>query len=50
MLERDKLKPTAADLSAILIAGRFEAQKDQVTGTWPVERKFIESLVSGKVE
>jgi hypothetical protein len=50
MIERDKLKPTAADLSGILIAGRFEAQKDQVTGTWPIERKFIESLVSGKVE
>jgi hypothetical protein len=50
MLERDKLKPTSADLSGVLIAGRFEAQKDQVTGTWPVERKFIESLASGKVE
>jgi hypothetical protein len=50
MIERDKLKPTTADLSGILIAGHFEAQKDQVVGTWPIERKFIESLVSGKVE
>lgn len=50
MLDRDKLKPTAGDLSAVLIAGHFEAQKDQVTGIWPIERKFIESLVSGKVE
>jgi len=50
MLERDKLKPTSADLSGVLVAGRFEAQKDQVTGTWPIERKFIESLVSGKVQ
>jgi hypothetical protein len=50
MLERDKLKPTIGDLSGVLIAGHFEAQKDQVTGTWPIERKFIESLVSGKVE
>lgn len=50
MLDRDKLKPTSADLSGVLAAGRFEAQKDQVTGTWPIERKFIESLVSGKVE
>jgi hypothetical protein len=50
MLDRDKLKPTAGDLSGVLIAGHFEAQKDQVTGTWPIERKFIESLVSGKVE
>jgi len=50
MLDRDKLKPTAGDLSGVLIAGHFEAQKDHVTGTWPIERKFIESLVSGKVE
>ena len=50
MLDRDKLKPTAGDLSGVLIAGHFEAQKDQVTGTWPIERKFIEALVSGKVE
>ncbi|MCU1339666.1 MAG: hypothetical protein JWO19_5247 [Bryobacterales bacterium] len=50
MLERDKLKPPSSDLSGILVAGRFEAQKDQVTGTWPIERKFIESLVSGKAE
>lgn len=50
MLDRDKLKPAAGDLSGVLIAGRFEAQKEQVTGTWPIERKFIESLVSGKVE
>jgi hypothetical protein len=50
MLDREKLKPDAGDLSSVLIAGHFEAQKDQVTGTWPIERKFIESLVSGKVE
>ena len=50
MLDRDKLKPTSADLSGVLVAGHFEAQKDQVTGTWPIGRKFIESLVSGKVE
>jgi hypothetical protein len=50
MLTRDKLTPAAGDLSAVLVAGQFVAQQDQVTGTWPIERKFIESLVSGKVE
>jgi len=50
MLDRDHLKPTSGDLSGVLIAGHFEAQKDQVTGTWPIDRKFIESLVSGKVQ
>ena len=48
MLEREKLKPTSADLSSVLLAGRFAAQKDQVTGTWPIERQFIESLVSSR--
>lgn len=50
MLDREKLKPASSDLSGILVAGHFEVQKDQITGTWPIERKFIESLVSGKVE
>jgi hypothetical protein len=50
MLERDTLKPAPTDLSSVLLAGRFEAQKDQVIGTWPIDRKFIESLVSGKAE
>ncbi len=50
MLERDKLQPSAADLSGVLVAGRFEAKDVEVTGTWPIERKFIEGLVSGKVE
>ncbi len=50
MLDRDKLKPATSDLSGVLVAGRFEVQNDQVTGTWPIERKFIESLASGKVE
>ncbi len=50
MLERDKLTPASGDLTTVLEAGHFEAQKDQVTGAWPIDRKFIESLVSGKVE
>ena len=50
MLDRDKLKPASGDLTSVLVAGRFEAQKDQVNGAWPIDRKFIESLVSGKAE
>ncbi|HTM51970.1 MAG TPA: hypothetical protein VL285_24915 [Bryobacteraceae bacterium] len=50
MLHRDNLKPAPADLTGILVSGHFEAQKGQVIGTWPIERKFIESLVSGRVE
>jgi hypothetical protein len=50
MLNRDKMKPNAADLSGVLVAGRFEAQQNRVTGSWPIERSFLDSLVSGKVE
>ncbi len=50
MLERDKLQPSAADLSGVLVAGHFEAKQEEVTGTWPIERKFIEALVSGKLD
>ena len=50
MLARDKLTPAPGDLTAVLVSGRFEVQKDQITGTWPIPRKFIESLVSGKVQ
>jgi hypothetical protein len=50
MLARDKLTPAPGDLTAVLVSGRFEVQKDQLTGTWPIPRKFIESLVSGKVQ
>ena len=50
MLERDNLKPAAGDLTSVLLAGHFEAQKDQVVGTWPIERKFSEALGSGQVQ
>jgi len=50
MLERDNKKPSSSDLSGVLVAGRFEAQQSRVTGTWAIERSFLESLVSGKVE
>ena len=49
MLDRDKLK-RAAGISAEYSLPGASKRKDQVTGTWPIERKFIESLVSGKVE
>src|ERR1041385_8115226 len=41
MLARDKLTPGAGDLTSVLVAGRFEAQNNEVIGIWPIERKFI---------
>ena len=50
MLARDKLTPSPADLSGVLVAGRFETHESSMTGTWPIDRRFFESLVSGKLQ
>jgi hypothetical protein len=50
MLSRDKLSPGPGDLAAVLTGGRFDAQQDHVTGTWPIDGLFVQSLLSGKVE
>lgn len=50
MLLRDHMTPKSDDLSGVLVAGTFEQQDKRVTGRWPMERSFLEALVSGKVE
>ena len=50
MLEREKMTPNPRDLSGVLVAGTFQQEDKRVTGTWPVERGFIEALASGKVQ
>jgi len=50
MLDRDKMTPSARDLSGVLIAGTFAQQDKRVTGTWPMERGFVQALASGKVQ
>lgn len=50
MLERDHMTANPNDLSGVLTAGSFSQQKERVTGTWPMERGFIESLVGGKLQ
>jgi hypothetical protein len=47
MLERDKLAPSPADLSGVLVAGRFETRASHAIGTWPLQKEFIESLLGG---
>ncbi len=46
MLERDNMHPNPADLSGVLVAGKFEAVESQVIGTWPISKAFVESLAS----
>lgn len=50
MLAREKLKANPHDLSGLLTAGVFKQQDKRVTGHWPLDRGFVESLASGKVE
>jgi hypothetical protein len=50
MLDRDQMKPNPADLSGVLVAGRFEAQQSRVTGQWTIDRSFVDSLVNGKIQ
>jgi len=50
MLDRDKMKANPADLSGVLVAGQFQAQESRVIGVWPIDRSFLDSLVSGKVQ
>ena len=50
MLDRDKMTPNPADLSGVLVAGRFEAQQSLVTGQWSIDRSFLESLAAGKIQ
>lgn len=50
MLDRDHMKPNPNDLSGVLTSGVFSQQNERVTGTWPIERGFLESLANGKVQ
>jgi hypothetical protein len=49
MLDRDHMKPSPNDLSGVLTAGTFSQQNERVTGNWPIDRGFLESLANGKV-
>ena len=50
MLQRDRITPNPADLSGVLVAGRFESKQSHMTGTWPIDRRFFQALVSGKIQ
>ena len=50
MLARDHMTPNPADFSGVLASGVFHQQDQRVTGEWPIERSFVEALMSGKLE
>jgi len=50
MIEREHMTPNPRDLSGVLVAGKFQQQNALVTGTWPLERGFVEALAAGQVQ
>jgi hypothetical protein len=44
MLAREKMTPRPDDLSGVLVGGTFETKGDRVSGSWPLDRQFLESL------
>ena len=49
MMAREHETPSTRDLSGLLAGGEFRVDGSSVKATWPLQRAFIESLVSGTV-
>ena len=49
MMARENEKPNARDLSGLLAGGEFKVDASTVRAAWPLDRAFIEALVSGSV-
>jgi hypothetical protein len=45
IIEKEKQKPNAGDLSGVLTAGVFRQEDTHVVGRWPIERVFLENLM-----
>jgi hypothetical protein len=50
LLARENMKPSPRDLSGVLTGGTFRRDGRFVTGSWPMQRDFIEAVVSGRVD
>ncbi len=44
IIASENQKPSQKDLSGVLIAGAFSRAENRVTGRWPINRAFLESL------
>jgi hypothetical protein len=44
MIEKEKQRPTSADLAGVLTAGVFHQEDTRVLGRWPIERAFLDNL------
>ncbi len=46
LIEREHQKPNPADLSGVLTSGAFRSEGRRVIGYWPIERVFVENLLT----
>jgi hypothetical protein len=49
LIEREHQKPNPGDFSGVLTSGTFRGEGRRVVGHWPIERSFVENLLSGGV-
>jgi hypothetical protein len=49
LIAREHQKPNPADFSGVLTSGTFRGEGRRVVGHWPIERSFVENLLSGGV-
>ncbi|HEY3738901.1 MAG TPA: hypothetical protein VGL53_03605 [Bryobacteraceae bacterium] len=49
MLAREHETPNPGDLSGLLVGGEFRIEGTHVKASWPLQRAFVEALVSGGV-
>jgi hypothetical protein len=47
MIAREHQTPNPSDLSGVLTSGRFNQVGTRVTGSWPLEKGFVEGLLGG---
>lgn len=45
MITREKHTPNAGDLSGVLTKGEFRADDVKLSGSWPIERVFLEGML-----
>jgi hypothetical protein len=46
-IAREKQRPNPGDLSGVLTSGTFRSEGTRVHGYWPIERSFLDNLLSG---
>jgi hypothetical protein len=47
LIQREHVTPNPADFSGVLTSGTFRGEGRRVVGHWPIERAFVENLLSG---